>query len=257
MAAPASRGAAMKLRIISGELKGRYVVVGDGIDIRPTQERVRESVAEIVKRRLRGAAVADLCAGSGAFGFEMASRGAASVDFVEADKRAAVNIRENADALGVADRVRVVRDDVRKFVSGRLLKFLGDEDNIIAGDDGGTVAFGGDHNNITGNDICQPVRDGCRRKITGNCADRYDIIYYDPPYDFVDLRELVPELLNLLRDGGLLIYERRRRRGEKKAAEAGGMENLIDARIYADTVIEIYSNRSGERDADSALPGDV
>jgi 16S rRNA G966 N2-methylase RsmD len=247
----------MKLRIISGELKGRYVVAREGIDIRPTQERVRESVAEIVKRRVLGAAVADLCAGSGAFGFEMASRGAASVDFVEVDKRVAVNIRENAEALGVADRVRVVRDDVRKFVSGRLLKFGGGGDCIIAGDGGGNVVFGDNHNNIIGNDVCQAGRDGYRRKITGGGTDRYDIIYYDPPYDFADLRELVPDLLPLLRDNGLLIYERRRRSREKKAAEAGGRGNLIDARIYADTVIEIYSNPSGERDADSALSGDV
>ena len=243
----------MKLRIISGELKGRYVVVGEGIGIRPTQERVRESVAEILKRRARGAAVADLCAGSGAFGFEMASRGASSVDFVEVDKLAAVKIRENADALGVADRVRVVRDDVRKFVEGRLLKFVGDGDNNTAGD----VAFGGDHNNITGNDLCQAGRGDYSRKITGDDTGQYDIIYYDPPYDFADLSELVPKLLPLLRDSGVLIYERRRHPREKKAAETAGKTNLIDARIYADTVIEIYSNPSGERDADSALSGDV
>jgi len=219
----------MKLRIISGNLKGRYVTVGDndGIDIRPTQGRVRESVAEILKRRARGAAVADLCAGSGAFGFEMASRGAASVDFVESDKRAAVKIRENAEALGVANIARVVMDDVRKFVEGRAGK--------ITGDDG--------------------RKDG--RRNDGKDNRRYDIIYYDPPYDSVELQELVPQLLLLLNDGGLLVYERRRLRSEKKAADTGGKANLIDARIYADTVIEIYGGNSGGDDADSALPGDV
>jgi 16S rRNA (guanine966-N2)-methyltransferase len=109
----------MKLRIISGTLKGRYVTMDDdGIGFRPTQERVRESVAEILKRRLRGAVAADVCAGSGAFGFEMLSRHAARVDFVESDKRAALRIGENAKALGVEGRARIVREDVRKFVEG-------------------------------------------------------------------------------------------------------------------------------------------
>jgi len=106
----------MKLRIISGVLKGRYITIDDGIDFRPTQERVRESVAEILKRRLRGAVAADVCAGSGAFGFEMLSRHAARVDFVESDKRAALRIGGNAEALGVGGRARVVREDVKKFI---------------------------------------------------------------------------------------------------------------------------------------------
>jgi 16S rRNA (guanine966-N2)-methyltransferase len=112
----------LKLRIISGALKGRYVKaddVVDGIDFRPTQERVRESVAEILKRRLRGAVAADVCAGSGAFGFEMLSRYAARVDFVEVDKRAVLRIGENAKAFGVEGRARVVREDVRKFADGK------------------------------------------------------------------------------------------------------------------------------------------
>jgi len=109
----------LKLRIISGTLKGRYVTMNDDVNgngFRPTQERVRESVAEILKRRLRGAVAADVCAGSGAFGFEMLSRRAARVDFVEADKRAALRIGENARALGVEGRARVVREDVKKFI---------------------------------------------------------------------------------------------------------------------------------------------
>jgi 16S rRNA (guanine966-N2)-methyltransferase len=112
----------MKLRIISGVLKGRYISTDDGggINYRPTQERVRESVAEILKKRVRGAAIADLCAGSGAYGFEMLSRGAARADFVEADKRAALRISENAAALGIGGRARVAREDVKKFVDSRI-----------------------------------------------------------------------------------------------------------------------------------------
>jgi len=113
----------LKLRIISGALKGRYVKIDDGIDnaFRPTQERVRESVAEVLKRRIRGAIAADVCAGSGAFGFEMLSRSAARVDFIESDKRLALRIGENAKALNVdGGRIRVIREDVKKFVDGLI-----------------------------------------------------------------------------------------------------------------------------------------
>ena len=194
-----------KLRIISGDLKGRYVITGDDIDFRPTQERVRESVAEIIKRKVPGASVADLCSGSGAMGFEMLSRGAARADFVEIGGRVADRIADNAKQLGVDGRVRVVRDDVRWFA--------------------------------------------------GTAVGRYGIIYYDPPYDVAELRGLVPKLLSLLTGEGVLVYERRRLRHEKKAADTGGKINIVDARIYSDTVVEFYNGE--EKNADSAIPGDV
>jgi 16S rRNA (guanine(966)-N(2))-methyltransferase RsmD len=200
----------MKLRIISGELKGRRITIPDNIDYRPTLERVRESVADIVKRKVRGAVVADVCAGSGAFGFEMVSRGAGRVDFVETDKIRAIRIADVAEDLGVGGRVKVIRDDVRKFALGR--------------------------------------------------AGLYDIIYYDPPYDNAELQGLIPELLPLLKDGGLLIYERRRNPREKKNADIGGRQNCMDIRVYSDTVIEIYGNDNQGNEtinANSDIPGDV
>ncbi|MFP4162907.1 MAG: RsmD family RNA methyltransferase [Chitinispirillaceae bacterium] len=109
----------MRLRIISGELKGRYLSVSGSSRFRPTLERTRESVAEILKKRLRGSYVADLCAGSGAFGFEMLSRGALRADFVEQNKKLASEIRKNAERLHVQDRIRVFTDDVRTFLRMR------------------------------------------------------------------------------------------------------------------------------------------
>ncbi|MDR3012145.1 MAG: RsmD family RNA methyltransferase [Chitinispirillales bacterium] len=202
----------MKLRIISGELKGRYITIGDAVGYRPTLERIREAVASIVKGKIPGAAVADLCAGSGAFGFEMLSRGARRIDFVDIDKMSAIKIADNAKRLGADGRIRVIRDDVRKF-----------------------------------------VRD-CYRKTTGNEVDRYDIIYYDPPYDNDALHELALDLLPLLKNDGLLIYERRRRKGEKKTNRDNKI-NMTDVRIFSDTVVEFYTNE--DKNANSAIPGDV
>jgi 16S rRNA (guanine966-N2)-methyltransferase len=95
-------------RIIAGELGGRRIAVpSDGT--RPTPERVREALFSALEANpgLDGAAVLDLCAGSGALGLEALSRGAAHALFVEADRRAAATLRRNAAALGLAAVARV------------------------------------------------------------------------------------------------------------------------------------------------------
>jgi 16S rRNA (guanine966-N2)-methyltransferase len=106
----------MKLRIISGSLKGRFITVHDSGDFRPTSERTRESLTEIIKYRLKQTHVADICAGSGAMGFEMLSRGAAQVDFVEPDRARAEQIKKNASILGVSEQCRIFTKNVKLFI---------------------------------------------------------------------------------------------------------------------------------------------
>lgn len=79
--------------------------------MRPTYDRVRESVFSIVEPDLEGAAVLDLFAGSGSLGIESLSRGAARVTFVETDAEVLGIVRENVKRLNVADRCRLVRAD--------------------------------------------------------------------------------------------------------------------------------------------------
>ncbi|NLD98821.1 MAG: methyltransferase [Fibrobacter sp.] len=108
----------MRLRIISGILKGRFISIPeDNKQFRPTLERTRESVSEILKPFISNARVADICAGSGAFGFEMLSRGADWVDFVEKDRRRAKLLIENAQKLNIADSCCVFTQDIRSFVN--------------------------------------------------------------------------------------------------------------------------------------------
>ena len=108
----------MRLRIVGGELGRRFLTVPAPLDcFRPTLERSREAVAEIVKNRLAGAIVADLCAGSGAMGFELLSRGAAEVHFIESDRLRAAMIDGFCRSLHVEDRTRVICDDVKRFTS--------------------------------------------------------------------------------------------------------------------------------------------
>jgi 16S rRNA (guanine966-N2)-methyltransferase len=108
----------MKLRIISGTLSRRYITVDKSAQrFRPTQERVRQAVAEVLKPRIPGSRAADFCAGSGAFGVELLSRGAAHVDFVESDRLRGNSIEKHCEAFGVGERCRVFTQDIRRFLN--------------------------------------------------------------------------------------------------------------------------------------------
>ncbi len=89
------------MRIIAGEHKGARIFAPPGRDTRPTSDRVRENVFNIVAPWVEEARVLDLYAGSGALGLEALSRGAAHVRFVESDRRAAAVVRRNVEALGL------------------------------------------------------------------------------------------------------------------------------------------------------------
>ncbi len=89
-----------------GEFRGRRLKV-PGSGVRPTADRVRESLFMILSSRLPGARVLDLFAGSGALGIEALSRGAASGVFVEASPRVAAVLRSNLAALGLGGRSEV------------------------------------------------------------------------------------------------------------------------------------------------------
>jgi 16S rRNA (guanine966-N2)-methyltransferase len=89
--------------------------------LRPTPGRVKEALFSILGERIAEACVLDLFAGTGAIGFEALSRGAARVVFVELHAAAAAAIRETAREIGVADRVRTVREDAHAAVTATQL----------------------------------------------------------------------------------------------------------------------------------------
>jgi 16S rRNA (guanine966-N2)-methyltransferase len=96
------------MRIIAGERKGHTIYAPKGLETRPTSNRVRENVFNIVAPWVEDARVLDLYAGSGAMGLEALSRGAATVVFIEADADAARTIERNLDKLRLTG-ARVVR----------------------------------------------------------------------------------------------------------------------------------------------------
>jgi 16S rRNA (guanine966-N2)-methyltransferase len=99
------------MRVIAGRLRGRRVAAPRGRDTRPTYDRVRESVFEIIGPAIRGAAVLDLFAGSGVLSIESVSRGARSAVLVDSDPAAVGAIRRNVETLGVAGECDVRRGD--------------------------------------------------------------------------------------------------------------------------------------------------
>lgn len=102
------------MRIVAGKLKGRAIGAPEGQGTRPTSDRARQAIFNVLEHAawaepLHGARVMDLFAGSGALGFEALSRGAAFALFVETDDDARGAIRENADAYGLMGATRVHR----------------------------------------------------------------------------------------------------------------------------------------------------
>src|SRR5262245_65625334 len=96
------------LRIVAGRLRGRRLGVPPHPQLRPTSDRVREALFNILGQDLSDFEVLDLYAGSGAIGFEALSRGARRVVFVESDPKLAAAIRRTAEQLGVANESRFV-----------------------------------------------------------------------------------------------------------------------------------------------------
>ncbi len=104
----------MGLRIISGKLKGKRLFSPKGIKIRPTTDRIRESIFNILSSRILNAVVLDLFAGTGALGIEALSRGAAFAFFMDTDKDALSVIEKNIAACKLQGRIKIIRADAAK-----------------------------------------------------------------------------------------------------------------------------------------------
>jgi len=102
------------VRIIAGEWRGRRLAVADGTAVRPTPDRVRETVFNWLQQAIVGARCLDLCAGTGALGFEALSRGAKEAWFVEQDAPLVEALNAAASRFGVAPRI--VRRDALAFL---------------------------------------------------------------------------------------------------------------------------------------------
>jgi len=162
-----------KLRIIAGRWRGKTFRFPEG-DIRPTPDRVRETLFNWLQGRVEGAHCLDLYAGSGALGLEALSRGAASVVFVE-HQRAAVDALRTLLRDWQASNATVVRDEAQHYLAA--MRTPGNSPGA-AGAVGaaGTAGAAG-----------------------GGGARGFDLVFLDPPYDSNEL----PAAAAVLARGGL------------------------------------------------------
>jgi len=108
------------MRIIAGALKGRRLEAPRWDGLRPTSDKLRETLFNILGPRVAGARVVDGYAGTGAVGIEAMSRGAASVVFVERDRRAAALVAANLARCGLADGCAIIRAGFIEAARGAL-----------------------------------------------------------------------------------------------------------------------------------------
>lgn len=195
------------MRIIAGTVGGRRLVAPKGASTRPTTDRVREALFSILGAPPAGTRVLDLFAGAGSLGFEALSRGAASARFVDSARSAIRCLRQNADALGFADRSEICAGDVSREL--------------------------------------EHLERRAKRAGSADEAPRFDWVFADPPYA-TELASTVLELLScsaLLSPSAVVVVEHDRR---KVPNTAYGSLRRVDERRYGDTELSFYRRSERE-----------
>ena len=201
------------MRIIGGEFRSRVLQAPREMATRPTSDRLRETLFNVLQTRIAGARFLDLYAGSGANGLEALSRGATVAVFVEQAGAALEAIRGNVATLGVAGRARVEGVAVGRWLG-----------NALRAPESGAVS---------------------------SIMPAFDVVFLDPPYDDVQEYEAVLEGLGgdgarLVAPGGVVVAEHRRERGNP------GRESAIKSPMLAQSYGRLSRTRTLEQ-GDAAL----
>ena len=104
------------IKITGGSLRGRHIRTAAGLALRPSSARLRETLFNIIGENLQGSRFLDLCAGSGAIGFEALSRGAGEVFFVDSHPTSISLIKRNAAGLSVSAGFTIIRTDAPRAI---------------------------------------------------------------------------------------------------------------------------------------------
>ena len=111
------------MRVITGSARGVRLKTPEGLDTRPTTERVKEALFSAIQFEIEGRRVLDLFAGSGQLGIEALSRGAERAVFVDAGKNAAALVKENLRRAKLSDKAQVIQTDYLSYLSRCREKF--------------------------------------------------------------------------------------------------------------------------------------
>jgi 16S rRNA (guanine(966)-N(2))-methyltransferase RsmD len=170
------------MRIIAGTFRSRTLAAPPGMSTRPTSDRLRETLFNVLAPRIQGVAFLDLYAGSGVVGLEAISRGAASVTFVERAPAALKILHGNLARLAISGGVRVHAKSVSAFLKSAI----------------------------------RPDPKSANPKPASPNPERYEVVFLDPPYDEVKEYALTLELLGgaahgILAAGTVVVAEHRRK----------------------------------------------
>jgi 16S rRNA (guanine966-N2)-methyltransferase len=166
------------MRIIAGRYKGRRLAAPTWAGLRPTSDKLRETLFNILGARIEGARVLDGYAGTGAVGLEALSRGAKQVLFIDRDRRAVALIRKNLALCGVEGRYTIE---------------------------------------------CGEVGASLRRLEKGLA---FDIVFLDPPYDFLHLTDVLELAGRRLHERGVLVLERATRHAPDLPADLARVRDV-------------------------------
>lgn len=111
------------MRVITGSARGRRLITLEGMDVRPTADRVKEGMFNAVQFEIEGRTVLDLFAGSGQLAVEALSRGAARAVLVDASKRSLSVAERNLKATGLLEKARLVNADFAAYLSSCRERF--------------------------------------------------------------------------------------------------------------------------------------
>jgi 16S rRNA (guanine966-N2)-methyltransferase len=163
------------VRIVAGEFRGRTIDGPTWDGLRPTADSLRETLFNVIGPRVAGARVLDAFAGTGAVGIEAMSRGAAHVTLIDRDPRAIALIEQNIARLAGPDaknRCAIIRADFMRA----------------------------------------PAKVGASLAEALAEAERFDLIFLDPPYELPDLDAAIARAADVLAPGGRVIVEHSRKR---------------------------------------------
>ena len=146
------------MRIIAGQYRGRRLKSPPSLQTRPTSDRLRETLFNILAPRIEGAQFLDLCAGTGAVGIEALSRGAAQVTFVDQSRRMCALIEANCEPLQLdQNEIEIVTAEATEFLRRQARKRAQPFDIIFfdppyAADYESVIGYLGDHRELLADD---------------------------------------------------------------------------------------------------------
>lgn len=204
-----------QVRIISGKFKRRWVSFIDGEGLRPTPDRLRETLFNWLMDDINYAYVLDMCAGSGILGLECLSRGANFAIFIEPNHAQAKKLSEHLNSFALNDKAHLYKQTAQT-----VLPKLSGKTSVSADD-------------LTASHLTASHPTSRHHPITKTA---FNIVFIDPPYRLHLWQSLVDMLLNhhLLADNGLIYLE-----GDRP------LEQMIDDRL-TQKLITVKSTKIGQ-----------